>query len=112
MLEASDNEVKEVPTECLVHTETVKTRYKFTNKEVVANSLGFLMAGNETVTNTLSFALYLLALNPDIQEKLQSEIDHFFEEKTVIQLNSIILIRANPLQINHRMLHFMKQHRR
>ena len=31
----------------------------------------------------LAYTSYLLALNPDIQEKLQSEIDAYFEDKTV-----------------------------
>ena len=48
---------------------------------MVANCLGFLVAGNETITAALLFVSYLLALNLNIQEKLQSEIDNCFEEK-------------------------------
>ena len=33
--------------------------------------------------NALAYTTYLLALNPDIQEKLQSEIDSYFKEKPV-----------------------------
>ena len=47
------------------------------------HSATFLIAGYETTKNTLAYTSYLLAINPDIQMKLQSEIDDFFEEKPV-----------------------------
>ena len=53
------------------------------NDEVFSNAIGFLSAANEATSTTLSFASYLLALHPDVQEKLQSEIDDYFEEKLV-----------------------------
>ena len=57
-----------------------------TDSEVYANAMGFLFAGNETTSMMLSHTSYLLALNPDIQEKLQSEIDAYFEDKPVSNL--------------------------
>lgn len=69
---------------CPMHqTSNGSTRHKLTAKEIVDNSVTFLIAGYETTANTLSFTTYLLALNPDIQEKLQSEIDSYFDNKTV-----------------------------
>ena len=56
-----------------------------TNEEIVGHSIVFLLAGNETTANTLAFTSYLLALNPEIQEKLQAEIDEYFESKPVSQ---------------------------
>ena len=58
---------------------------KLSDEEIVANSLTFLLAGFETTAITLSFTSYLLALNPEIQEKLQTEIDEYFESKPVSQ---------------------------
>ena len=58
-------------------------RHKLSAKEIVDNSVTFLIAGYETTANTLSYASYLLAINPDIQEKLQSEIDAYFDNKPV-----------------------------
>ncbi|XP_043319794.1 thromboxane-A synthase isoform X2 [Cervus canadensis] len=43
--------------------------------EVVGQAFIFLIAGYEIVTNTLSFATYLLATNPECQEKLLEEVD-------------------------------------
>ncbi|XP_004677269.1 PREDICTED: thromboxane-A synthase [Condylura cristata] len=45
--------------------------------EIVGQAFIFLIAGYEIVTNTLSFATYLLATNPECQEKLLSEVDRF-----------------------------------
>ena len=43
----------------------------------------FLLAGYETTANTLAYTTYLLAMNPDVQEKLQAEIDQYFEDDPV-----------------------------
>ena len=88
--EGDSDEEKETepPAECPAHKTTIKTaKGVLTDKEVYANSIGFLSAGNETTALTLSFAAYELAINPDIQEKLQSEIDAYFEEKPVSDIS-------------------------
>ncbi|XP_051061442.1 cytochrome P450 3A31 [Phodopus roborovskii] len=43
--------------------------------EILAQSIIFIFAGYDTTSSTLAFALYLLATHPDIQKKLQEEID-------------------------------------
>ena len=58
---------------------------KLTNEEIVGHSIVFLQAGNDTTANTLAFTSYLLALHPEIQERLQAEIDEYFESKPVSQ---------------------------
>ena len=52
---------------------------RLTDDEVVAQSVVFLMAGYETSSNTLSFTLYHLAVNPGVQDKLRSEINEAIE---------------------------------
>ena len=79
------------PVECPAHkNKTTKTKFMMNDKEVVANSIAFFLGGNETTAITLSFASYQLALNPDIQEKLQLEIDAYFEDKPVSYYRSIM----------------------
>ena len=85
----SDDEEKEetepqAAAERPAHKTTIKPQKGIlTDKEVCANATLFLMAGNDTTSIMLAYTSYLLALNPDIQEKLQSEIDAYFENKPV-----------------------------
>ena len=64
---------------CPVH----KKEGVLSDEEVVMHAIMLLMAGYETTANALAYTSYLLALNPDIQEKLQSEIDSYFDENPV-----------------------------
>ena len=85
--EEKETEPQATPAECPAHKTTTKTavaaKSVMTDKEVVENSFLFLFAGNETTATSLTFAAYFLALNPDVQERLQSEIDAYFEDKPV-----------------------------
>jgi cytochrome P450 len=50
------------------------------NREILAQAFLFLIAGSETTASTMTFAGYLLAKNPDIQNKLYEEILKAFNE--------------------------------
>lgn len=62
------------------------TEKKLTDKEIVAYSISFLLAGYETTSNTLAYISYLLALNPAVQKQLQTEIDEYFRDNPVTKL--------------------------
>ncbi|NXG53040.1 THAS synthase, partial [Psilopogon haemacephalus] len=54
-----------------------KVQQMLTEDEIAGQAFLFLIAGYETTTSTLSFATYLLATNPECQEKLLQEVDEF-----------------------------------
>lgn len=47
----------------------------------MAQSIIFIFGGYETTSSTLSFAMYALATHPDVQKKLQQEIDTILPNK-------------------------------
>lgn len=54
-----------------------KAQKALTEDEIAGQAFLFLIAGYETTTSTLSFATYLLATNPECQEKVLREVDEF-----------------------------------
>lgn len=46
--------------------------------EIVGQVFIFLLAGYETSSSTLAFVCYLLAINPESQQRVQEEMDGFF----------------------------------
>ena len=86
MIDAGSEEEEakgEVGGETVEGGTTAHGRRKLTDDEIVINALTFVLAGSETTGAALSYTSYLLALHPDIQEKLQAEIDKYFEDKPV-----------------------------
>ena len=47
----------------------------------MAQSTIFIFGGYETTSSTLSFIIYELTTHPDVQQKLQEEIDATFPNK-------------------------------
>ena len=72
-------------------------------KKMAGHSVEFLLAGYETTCIVLCFTSHLLAMNTDVQEKLQAEIDEYFEEDPVNMQSktnmavSIIILYTLPL---------------
>lgn len=44
-------------------------------EEAMAQCFMFLVAGQQTTSSVVAFTLYMLALNPEVQEKLREEVD-------------------------------------
>uniref|UniRef100_A0A1B6GAY2 Cytochrome P450 n=1 Tax=Cuerna arida TaxID=1464854 RepID=A0A1B6GAY2_9HEMI len=56
--------------------ESCDTSEKLFSEEVIsANTFIFLIAGSETVARTISFVLFSLTQHPEIQQRLQEEVD-------------------------------------
>lgn len=75
----SDNSKKDLIDAIITETNSIikKTGNEgyFNDDEVVGTLLGLFQAGTETTTTTLRWALLFLMLYPEIQKKVQSEID-------------------------------------
>jgi len=61
----------------LVSEMDPRTNANFTDMEIIMDISDLLIAGHETTSNSLCFALYYLAWNPNIQQALQEECDTF-----------------------------------
>lgn len=52
-----------------------KTATSFNEENLICSTLDLFFAGTETTTDTLRWALLFMALYPEVQEKVQAEID-------------------------------------
>nr|XP_054763220.1 cytochrome P450 3A6-like [Lytechinus pictus] len=57
------------------NTDTRRNRQPLTRLELTSQALAFFVAGYETTTTALTLTAYLLATNPDQQDRLIDEID-------------------------------------
>ncbi|KAM4040323.1 cytochrome P450 3A9-like [Anomaloglossus baeobatrachus] len=58
-----------------------KEQKALTDTEIMAQALVFILAGFETTSLTLTFVFYNLATHPDVQKKLQEEVDSHLPDK-------------------------------
>ena len=85
----SEESTKEKKTEVI----SGKKGKGMTLSEMQAQCMAFLLAGYETTSTALSFTAYELALHPDIQQKLQQEIDEHLPEE---QLPDYLSVQKMP----------------
>ncbi|XP_072050557.1 cytochrome P450 3A4-like [Amphiura filiformis] len=57
-----------------------KKKIPLTQAELIGQSLLFFFAGYETVSSTMAFASYAIAKYPDVQKRLQEEVDELTSE--------------------------------
>ncbi|XP_020833439.1 cytochrome P450 3A24-like [Phascolarctos cinereus] len=60
------------------------------DEEILAQSILFIFAGYETTSSVLSFFFYNLATHPEIQQKLQEEIDAVFPSKEAVTYDALV----------------------
>jgi cytochrome P450 len=51
--------------------------------QIVAQSNTFILAGYETTANTLSFSIYNIARDPEVERRLLQEVDQFGRDRRV-----------------------------
>uniref|UniRef100_A0A914W278 Uncharacterized protein n=1 Tax=Plectus sambesii TaxID=2011161 RepID=A0A914W278_9BILA len=78
-LESEQGDKSDIDSE-IVHENLNGKRIKLTLRETIAQCFLFILGGYETSAVTLHFALYLLALHPDIQEKCVEEVNQVLDD--------------------------------
>ncbi|KAM5329864.1 cytochrome P450 3A12 [Glossophaga mutica] len=68
--------------------------------ELIAQSIIFIFAGYETTSTSLSFLMYLLATHPDVQQKLQKEIDATFPNKAPPTYDALVQMEYLDMVLN------------
>ncbi|EFP13112.1 hypothetical protein CRE_07732 [Caenorhabditis remanei] len=73
------------------HKKTSYNNRQLTTAEIISQCFIFLIAGFDTTAISLSYVAYFLALHPEVQQKLQKEIDKecHDSEITVDQLSKL-----------------------
>ncbi|XP_051017154.1 cytochrome P450 3A2-like [Acomys russatus] len=72
------------------NSQDVDSHKGFSDMEIMAQSIVFIFAGYETTSTTLSFLMYTLATHPEVQKKLQHEIDAAFPNKTPATYETLV----------------------
>ena len=66
-------------------------KQKLSDDDIYATSITFLLAGYETTSNALAYTTYLLALHPDIQQRLYEELKASIPDSQVLEPISSLL---------------------
>ena len=77
----------------MIDASDSETAERLETGDIVAESVGFILAGYETTSTTLAFATYLLATHPEVQERLANEIHEYLDENPV-SVNVMFLYSA------------------
>ncbi|RIB27825.1 cytochrome P450, partial [Gigaspora rosea] len=107
------NEQKKTPTRgkdllslLVKANENLPVDEQLTHKELVSQVMTLILAGYETTSTALSWALYFLAKHPDIQDRLRKEIlnvftnsDHFPTFDEIDQLKYLECVFKETLRI-------------
>ncbi|XP_052610681.1 cytochrome P450 3A11-like [Peromyscus californicus insignis] len=73
--------------------------------EITVQSIVFILGGYESTSNTIVFALYLLATHPNIQKKVQEEIDETLPNKAsptydkVMEMEYLDMVLSETLRL-------------
>uniref|UniRef100_F6SQM5 Cytochrome P450 3A n=1 Tax=Equus caballus TaxID=9796 RepID=F6SQM5_HORSE len=82
------------------NSKELDTHKALSDLELVAQSIIFIFAGYETTSSSLSFLMYFLATHPDVQQKLQEEIDVTFPNKAPPTYDALVQMEYLDMVLN------------
>ncbi|XP_019490048.1 PREDICTED: cytochrome P450 3A12-like [Hipposideros armiger] len=82
------------------NSKEMDTHKGLSDLELVAQSIIFIFAGYETTSTSLSFLMYMLATHPDVQQKLQEEIDTTFPNKAPPTYDALVQMEYLDMVVN------------
>uniref|UniRef100_A0A8C3UZZ3 Cytochrome P450 3A n=1 Tax=Catharus ustulatus TaxID=91951 RepID=A0A8C3UZZ3_CATUS len=80
--------------------ESQNSHDALSDEEVLAQALIFVFAGYETTSSTLSYIAYNLATHPDVQQRLQDEVDKHLPNKATPTYNTIVQMEYLDMVVN------------
>ncbi|XP_044262899.1 cytochrome P450 6g1-like [Tribolium madens] len=99
----------------LMQLKKTSTDYEFADIDVTAHAAGFFGDGFETSSAVMSFVLYEIASNPNVQEKLRGEVNKAFENngnklpyEVLQQLQYLDAVINETLRCHPALLHTQK----
>lgn len=100
---AANPNLKENPTNFLEALLVEQEKdYTFTDKDIFGNVFIILLAGEDTTSNTISWAIYYLLKNPKVKERLCNELDEVLQEKrqvsTIEELDALKYTEAVAME--------------
>ncbi|XP_050450562.1 cytochrome P450 9e2-like [Cataglyphis hispanica] len=81
----------------MMNIKDKQDRRKLNSDEITAQTFLFFFGGYETTSTTLSFAAYEIAANPEVQTRLQQEIDKILEESNSEEVTYKVINRLEYL---------------
>nr|XP_048287762.1 cytochrome P450 3A6-like [Myodes glareolus] len=85
------------------NSKDVEAHKALSDMEIIAQSITFILAGHETTSTTLSFIMYTLATHPDVQKKLQNEIDSVLPNKAPATYEALVKLEYLDMVLNETM---------
>lgn len=82
----------------LVEANDAEDGARLTDDELLSNIYVFFLAGHETSAHTLTFAFALLAMHPEVQDKIYDETKMLWPDTTGDQWSSSKLVDYNRLE--------------
>lgn len=95
---AIDTVARECPRNLLESLVVARERGEsdLTDEEIAGNMLTLLLAGEDTTANTISWIVYLLARHPEVQARVQEEVDQVLGATEIDWKNRLDVLHKLP----------------